>query len=321
MALLGTLKGFGVTEIFQLISQQMKTGSLILTSPNAKVTIEFEEGIIIGISSDQWLIDPRADVLIKGGFIYDTELKSALDHKKASQEWHDILINQGKLKMNFLEKATNVVIKNILLEIFQWKEGSYRFEDWDMDTKSMLSCHIPTEGIILDTLRMIDEWPLIKQKIPPVDYCPVVIIPLTEDVVNQYDLSESDMRIFDLIDEARTVENIVKESLETQFDALNSIVRLIDCGLIEVFPKGTKDMRDYTAAKMAFFANLKKASVFILLGIIITILLLLGETRITKLTLIDPEINRQIIVQREMARDFAEQDTWLLKIDKDSYDR
>lgn len=36
MALLGTLKGFGVTEIFQLIAQQMKTGTLILTSPTPR---------------------------------------------------------------------------------------------------------------------------------------------------------------------------------------------------------------------------------------------------------------------------------------------
>jgi len=47
MALLGTLKGFGVTEIFQLISQQMKTGSLSLSSSTANVMITFENGIIV----------------------------------------------------------------------------------------------------------------------------------------------------------------------------------------------------------------------------------------------------------------------------------
>ena len=130
MALLGTLKGFGVTEIFQLISQQMKTGTLVLTSPKANVSIGFEDGVIVGMTSDQWTMDPRAEVLMKGGFIHEKQLKIAFDNeKKKSNTWDDILISQGKLKKTFLDKATNVVIKKILLEIFQWKEGGYRFED------------------------------------------------------------------------------------------------------------------------------------------------------------------------------------------------
>ena len=51
MSLLGTLKGFGVTEIFQLISQQMKTGTLILTSPESTISLAFDNGIIQGIKN------------------------------------------------------------------------------------------------------------------------------------------------------------------------------------------------------------------------------------------------------------------------------
>ncbi|HVN71102.1 MAG TPA: DUF4388 domain-containing protein, partial [Desulfomonilia bacterium] len=172
MALLGTLKGFGVTEIFQLISQQMKTGALILSSTKANVTIAFENGIIVGITSDRWERDPRADVLLKAGYVNDKELRAAFDsEKKNSEHWYDILISKGQLKKIFLDRATNVVIKQILLEVFQWREGGYKFDDWNTESGTLLSCHIPTEGAILDTLRIIDEWPIIKQKIPPVDYC------------------------------------------------------------------------------------------------------------------------------------------------------
>jgi len=170
MAMLGTLKGFGVTEIFQLISQQMKTGTLVLTSPKANVSIAFEDGVIVGLKSDQWTMDPRAEVLVKGGFIHERELKTAMDNVKKTTTWDEILISQGKLKKTFLLKATNVVIKDLLLEVFQWKEGGYRFEDWEVETDNMLTCHLNSESVILNTLRVIDEWPLVKQKIPPVDY-------------------------------------------------------------------------------------------------------------------------------------------------------
>lgn len=309
MALLGTLKGFGVTEIFQLISQQMKTGTLILSSSKATISLAFNNGTIEGIKSDVWEIDPRAELLIKGGFVFEKDCKSALENgKKKPDAWSEILINQGKLKKIFLERATNVVIRTILLEIFQWKEGNYRFEDWEVDIEGMLPCHIPTEGIILDTLRMIDEWPMVKQKIPPVDYSPVTIMPLTEEIVEKHRLGAVDMHIFDLIDEKRTVENIVRQSLEPSFEALSSIVKLIDCGLVEVFPQGTLEARDSSIAKRVLLLRLKKVFSFVLLAVIAAVLFLVGDPRFLKQkNPIPDEIASSIRIQRETALGFARQ--------------
>jgi hypothetical protein len=283
MALLGTLKGFGVTEIFQLISQQMKTGALILSSPKANVTITFENGIIIGLTSDLWERDPRADVLLRGGYVNDKDLKAAFEsEKKNSERWHDILISKGQLKKIFLDRATHVVIKQTLLEVFQWREGGYKFDDWNTESESMLSCHIPTEGVILDTLRIIDEWPIIKQKMPPVDYCPVTIIPITEEIVRHHELSDVDLHIYDLIDEKRTIERIVRESLEPPFEALSSIVRLMDIGLVEVFPEGAKDLRDISIARNLFVSKIKQSALYVVLALCILALVIVGHPRITK---------------------------------------
>jgi hypothetical protein len=319
MALLGTLKGFGVTEIFQLISQQMKTGTLVLTSSKANVMIAFEDGVIVGITSDQWAIDPRADLLMKGGYIYERDLKIALENeKKKSNTWDDILISQGKLEKTFLDKAANVLIKDILLEVFQWKEGGYRFEDWDVQTENMLACHIQSEGVILNTLRIIDEWPLIKQKIPPVDYCPVTIVPLTQDIVQKNVLSEVDMHIFDLIDEKKTVENIVRESLEPPIEALGSIVKLIDAGLVEVFPQGTRDNLDSSIARKVLLGYAKRVSVFAALILCILGLLFVGNPRIFNHTFIPQEIKKHIELQKDIAGKFAKEEIWLSRLDKDN---
>jgi hypothetical protein len=319
MALLGTLKGFGVTEIFQLISQQMKTGTLVLTSPKAKVIIAFEDGVIVGITSDQWTIDPRAELLMKGGYIYEMDLKIALENeKKKSNTWDNILISQGKLKKTFLDKAANVIIKDILLEVFQWKEGGYRFEDWDVQTENMLACHIQSEGVILNTLRIIDEWPLIKQKIPPVDYCPVTIVPLTQDIVRKNDLSEVDMHIFDLIDDKKTVENIVRESLEPPIEALGSIVKLIDAGLVEVFPQGTRDNLDSSIARKVLFGHIKRVSVFVALILCILGLIFVGNPRIFKHTFIPQDIKSHIEIQKDIAGKFAKEEIWLSRLDTDN---
>lgn len=319
MALLGTLKGFGVTEIFQLISQQMKTGALVLSSPKANITIAFENGIIVGITSDKWERDPRADVLLNAGYINEKELKAAFEsEKKNSQSWHDVLVSKGQLKKVFLERATNVVIKQTLLEVFQWREGGYKFEDWNTESTSMLACHIPTEGAILDTLRIIDEWPTIKQKIPPVDYCPVIIIPITEDLVRHHDLSEVDLHIYDLIDEKRTVERIVRDSLEPPFEALSSLVRLITIGLVEIFPEGAKDVRDVSIARSQFIHKIKQVSLYVVFAVSVLVLLLLGQPRIVK-GIMPLEIKTYLHEQTVVAERFSGKRTAPSKTDTDSY--
>ena len=319
MALLGTLKGFGVTEIFQLISQQMKTGSLSLSSTKANVTITFENGVIIGITSDKWEMDPRADLLLKAGYINEKELRAAFENeKKTSEPWYDTLISKGKLKKVLLEKATNVIIKQNLLEVFQWREGGYRFEDWNTESESMLSCHIPTEGAILDTLRIIDEWPTIKQKIPPVEDCPVTIMPLTEEIVRNYGLSDADMHIYDLIDEKKTVEKIVRESLEPPFEALSSIVRLMDIGLVEVFPQGVKDQRDDAIARNIFLGKIRKVVLYSTLCLCFLGLLIVGHPRIMK-GFVPKEIKSYIQEQKNISQQFSVKEITLSKRDKGSY--
>lgn len=321
MALLGTLKGFGVTEIFQLISQQMKTGSLILTSQKANVTIAFQDGVIKGVTSDRWEIDPRADVLLKGGFINEKELNAALANEKKNQShWYEILVTKGKLQQSFLDKAADAVIRKTLLEIFQWGEGGYRFEDWDLNTEGMLTCNLPTEGVILETLRCIDEWPLIKPKIPPVDYCPVTITTLTEEHVRNYALSGVETHLYDLIDGEKTVETIVRESLETPFDALNAFVRLMDAGLVEVFPRGSKEERDSSLARRAFARHIKVATVYISLILCIVALAFLGKPRILHL-LTNPAISEQVQDQKELALKYTNLGIGPSTLSKDTYGR
>ena len=48
MALKGTIKDFGVADILQLISQQGKTGVLVLRNEADEVTVTFLNGSVVG---------------------------------------------------------------------------------------------------------------------------------------------------------------------------------------------------------------------------------------------------------------------------------
>jgi hypothetical protein len=323
MALIGTLKGFGITDIFQLISQQIKTGLLILTSTKETITVAFRDGIIQGVSSDKWEFDPRMDILLKARFINEKELRDSIENQKRNKgAWYDYLISKGIIKENILDKASIIIFRNTMLDVFQWEDGNYRFEDRDINTESMMACSLPTEGVVLDTLRIIDEIPIIRPKTPPLDYCPIAITPLTQEISIRYDLNSIDVVIYNLIDGEKTVQDIINQSLELPFEALASIVKLIEAGIVEVFPRGSMDKRDKTIAKEEAIRRIKVAAVYLSLLICIILLIILGKPRLLENPLeIGPVVSSQIKEQKSLAERIAKQVKAPSKPDKDNYDR
>ena len=68
MALEGTIKDFGLPDIFQLIGLQRKTGLLTLTNEKENVTVTFENGMVVmADSSSKRLEDRLGSVLVKQG--------------------------------------------------------------------------------------------------------------------------------------------------------------------------------------------------------------------------------------------------------------
>ena len=83
MALEGTIKDFGLPDIFQLIGLQRKTGILTLTSDNETVTVTFENGMVVmADSSSKRLEDRLGNVLVKQGKLSKERLDEALETQK-----------------------------------------------------------------------------------------------------------------------------------------------------------------------------------------------------------------------------------------------
>src|SRR5262249_61227028 len=79
MALEGTIKDFGLPDIFQLIGLQRKTGILTLTSDKESVTVTFENGMVVmADSSSKRLEDRIGSVLVKQGKLGKDRLEEAL---------------------------------------------------------------------------------------------------------------------------------------------------------------------------------------------------------------------------------------------------
>ncbi len=186
MALSGTIKDFGLGDIFQLIGIQRKTGILTLEEDGDAVTVKFLEGQVVGADTRSASVeDLLGAVLVRTGRISAEQLNEALKlQKKTLQRLGFILVKNGFISEEELVEALRVQSLQIVYRLFRWRSGKYNFigsEDLDYDQKHFIP--ISAETILMEGARMIDEWPIIERRIRSDD----MVVRLTE-AAEQLDL-------------------------------------------------------------------------------------------------------------------------------------
>jgi len=172
MALEGTLRDFHLSDIFQLISIQKKTGTLSLRDRDEMVTVSFKDGNIVSADSSKKGMEGRlGQVLVKSGRITEMNLARALTiQKETLQRLGHILVERGFIGEADLKDALTIQVSQLVYRLFLWKDGDYHFNqdetiEYDREHFTPLSA----ESILLEGVRMVDEWPIIEQRITSLD--------------------------------------------------------------------------------------------------------------------------------------------------------
>jgi hypothetical protein len=174
MALKGRIDDFGIVEIFQLISQQQRSGVLTIQSSGKKAEVVFVNGMIskacpfyLSLKSD-----PFGDAAVKARLVTEEELQRALaKHNENLKNLEEVFLDMNLLSVGQIQKINNYLLVETLYDVFQWKSGDYEFSLKEIEHDKRLSSIITTEHILLDLLRMIDEEPELYQKITPFRHC------------------------------------------------------------------------------------------------------------------------------------------------------
>lgn len=172
MALEGTLRDFSLADIFQLIGIQRKTGVLTLRNGKEVATISFINGMVVGADTDNQKLENRlGHVLVKTNRISQTELEQALVIQNSTlQRLGQVLISKGFIKKEDLKESLQMQVSEIIYRLFRWVDGDYHFRqeryiDYDQENFSPISA----ESLLMEGIRMIDEWPMIERAIPSFD--------------------------------------------------------------------------------------------------------------------------------------------------------
>ncbi|HXV77509.1 MAG TPA: DUF4388 domain-containing protein [Candidatus Polarisedimenticolaceae bacterium] len=255
MALQGTLKDFGLGDIFQLIGIQRKTGILALDNGDDSVTVKFLEGQVVGADTKRRSVEELlGSVLVRTGRISQSQLQDALKRQKRTlQRLGYVLVQSGLISEDDLIEALRVQSLQIIYRLFRWRDGSYSFrgvEDLEYDEKHFIP--ISAETILMEGARMIDEWPIIERRIKSDRIVlratdAAASLGLTVEAIVDRDigidpnhgaeggvrLSREEREVLGLVDGRRTVEEINGFSTLGEFDTYRVLSELMTRNLIE----------------------------------------------------------------------------------------
>ncbi len=167
MALEGTIRDFGLGDIFQLIGIQRKTGELQFDSGSEQVTVKFLDGSVVGAESHNHNLENLlGSVLVRTGMIAQTQLDEALRIQKSTlQRLGHILVDSGFISAEDLQAALRTQVTQIVYRLFRWREGNYRFTPVENMEYDKNFTPVSAETILMEGARMVDEWPILERKI------------------------------------------------------------------------------------------------------------------------------------------------------------
>src|SRR6266550_3299068 len=225
MPIEGPLRELGIHDVFQLLDLSRKTGVLRVTSElrhNAG-TISFE-----------------------GGAIIFAEIRSN-PHPLGA-----LLLRTGKITEADLERAVRFQIEEVVFEVMGWREGYFSFSEGSpSELPTDATVRIPTEALLMEGARRIDEWSRIEGRIPHLGVVPM-LAPPQEASEGELDLLPPEWEMLAMVDGQRDLRTIASELGRSDFEVAKTLFGLESAGLVALVDPGTvKRERTTLAADLA----------------------------------------------------------------------
>lgn len=232
MALEGELRDFNILEVIQLLGQQGKTGVLRVWGWGKRgdeAGIFFSDGRITHATSTRRTKgDLLGERLAKTGIISRDDLHTALrTQKKSGRFLGEIVVEGGMAEEQAVLNALYTQVHELVYEVFRLEVGKFEFDPLPAAEFPKVSVQLHADEVMLNILKMVDEWPEIEKRVPP----PTMILQKTKTLEEHgIELSEDHDAVYRLVDGARSVQEIVEISLLGKFATLEILAGLLEGG-------------------------------------------------------------------------------------------
>ncbi len=244
----GNVGQFTLPEIFQLIANGRKTGTLGIQKDDDIVMIYFEKGQII------YGYGPRktyhlGQLLKERGRITAEQLNDAVatqSKKSSSKRLGQILMEKRYIDRADLEKVVRSQVEELIYSLLAWESGTFKFYENQHPTQEEITVNISVENAILEGYRRIDEINRARGALP--DFEQVLTIAPTP-IERKTDLSfqADEWNLLALVNGQRTINEIVEISNLPRMETIQKLAALKLAGLVAESGKQGEEETDRLA--------------------------------------------------------------------------
>lgn len=159
VALRGNLSDFGIGEVFQLIGQQRKTGLLEVDQDGRRLHVAFADGCVVWAAPALDHEDSAlAELLVRTGALSPEQLVELEPRLGEAGALRRLVVQQSLLPEARLDALEELLTRETVFELLRWSSGSFHFTARRKGQHERETRRWPAEQILMDGLRMVDEW-------------------------------------------------------------------------------------------------------------------------------------------------------------------
>jgi len=239
VAIEGPLKELGLHDVFQLLDLSRKTGVLRITSDlrNNEGTVFFDRGAIV-FATARAKAQRIGERLVHAGKITPAEL----EHARAVQQREGgrrrlgkIFVEIGALTARELEREVERQVEEVVFDLLSWREGVFSFTEGPVDAAPADALvRVPTEKVLMEGARRIDEWSRIEAHVPHLGVIPA-LAPLEAAGAGApplLDLRPAEWSVLAEVDAVRDLRQIAAALHLPEFDVSRTVFGLVATGVV-----------------------------------------------------------------------------------------
>ncbi len=167
-ALRGNLADFEMSDVFQLISQQRKTGVLEVETESGRLRVDFEGGAVLsaaplGAHEHAFL----GEFLLRCGLLKSSQLAALEEQRrKTLHTLPQQILAEGSVESAVLVELVELLTEDTLFTLLQEKRGSFVFRAQVVAPAVEGLTPLPAEHVLMDGLRKLDEWQTFAEQVP-----------------------------------------------------------------------------------------------------------------------------------------------------------
>jgi len=168
MGIIGNLTTMSVSDLLQFLAVGRKTGALKFTHGKVAKGIYFENGFIVGSSTN----DPTeylGQVLIHYGKINEAHLQAAMEAQRKGgghPRLGQILVKHGVLREEEVVEILKIRTLEIIYDLFLWKEAHFEFVIEDPLPLDFTRVDVEPTKVIMEGIYRADELARYRTLIP-----------------------------------------------------------------------------------------------------------------------------------------------------------